>query len=298
MDISVSRLNHRLALQLPVELPLGLVFVTGAVGLISPPSPPSTGEGAGEGVTWLELSEGGYKLTCRLGPRVAQEVSLTPGQRIRAGGHLIFDVQQAHYYLLARDVELVEPEVVGGGVETAVSTGRNALPPSLADLLKRAEAAQLTPAEMPIWVQRLAPPEVKRQQATEVAPVMPPIPVTTEKPEAEDTAVSPTPVPILPELNATLVHFLSEAMEDLRDVELTPEVLEEIAPGSTVVEDTLPHPEPDAPDPYEVPAATPIPHPHPLTVTPQSRRETDWLVILLIATFILLLMAVVIAIWP
>ena len=31
MDISVSRLNNRLALQLPTELPLGLVFVVGTV---------------------------------------------------------------------------------------------------------------------------------------------------------------------------------------------------------------------------------------------------------------------------
>ena len=31
MDISVSQLNNRLALQLPPELPLGLVFVTGKV---------------------------------------------------------------------------------------------------------------------------------------------------------------------------------------------------------------------------------------------------------------------------
>ena len=35
MDISVSRLNKRMALQLPAEFPLGLVFVVGEVKNLS-----------------------------------------------------------------------------------------------------------------------------------------------------------------------------------------------------------------------------------------------------------------------
>ena len=148
MDIPVSRLNNRMALQLPAELPLGLVFV---VGEVERPH----GGGDDDQISFY-LSEKGFLLRCRLSERASREARLTEGSRIRAGGHLAFDPQRAEYYLLARDVEIIEEAVAKAPVvETspgppAVQSGaRVPLAPILADITKRAKAASLTPAALP-----------------------------------------------------------------------------------------------------------------------------------------------------
>lgn len=273
MDISVSRLNNRLALQLPAELPLGLVFVVGYAHDIH--AVENEQNGGADSDAWLVLEEDGYHLRCVLSTRAATETRISEGDRIRAGGHLIFDAQQANYYLLARDVEIVESEPALQ-VSQAQQVGRTALTPILADIKKRAETARIAQAELPVWVQRMAPPEVQAE-----------LEAGYEEATAVSTASSETQHE---ELNDDLVTFLSDAIEDLEDVELTTEILEEMAPdmmGDTAVSP----PTPEETLPYEVP---------PPVVTGYSpdppTQETDWMVLLLIISFIIMAIAVTIAI--
>lgn len=269
MDISISRLNNRLALQLPAELPLGLVFVVGYVidvrsALPTPPQDESTP------TVWLDIQEDEYRLRCLLGTRVAAETQVRDGDRIRAGGHLIFDTHRAEYYLLARDVEVIETEPLSQTAEPK-PTGRTALTPILADIKKRSEAAQLAQAELPVWVQRIAPPEVQAEMGT------------------GDEKQSLTAVPLPPaatQLNNDLVAFLSNAIEDLEDVELTAAMLEDLAPDLTP---GTPHLETT---PYEIPPPAPSQH-----ETVAARQDLDWMVLLLILSFIILTIAVIITVF-
>ncbi|MCA9972645.1 MAG: hypothetical protein KC425_20645 [Anaerolineales bacterium] len=252
MDISVSRLNNRLSLQLPAELPLGLVFVVGTVTHLHR----ITRHEEATAEVWFELADGGHTLRCRLSDRTASEVVLIENSQIRAGGHLIFNAQDAHYYLLARDVEVLAQDALP---PTAVHTpSRRTLTPLLADVKKRAEAAQLAEADLPIWVQRMAPPEAQ-----------------LEEEELETTAVLPPPTdPMAKEL----VSFLSAAMEDLQDVELTPEVLSEIAPE-----------QPPAPAVSTAPYDVPPPAPYRKKT---NRNEPDWVVLLAILSSIIIIGAI------
>ena len=96
MDISVSRLNGRLASKLPPELPLGLVFVIGKV--------------VQKDADGFVLSEEAHQLNCQL----AEEMEVQVGNEVRASGHLMFDPEKLQYYLLARDVEVVTTEPSSG----------------------------------------------------------------------------------------------------------------------------------------------------------------------------------------
>lgn len=253
MDISVSHLNNRLALQLPNELPLGLVFVLGRVqNLQQKPA------GNQASPVTFDLMEEGHAIRCRLSGRAAEETVLEEGVLIRAGGHLSFDPMQADYFLFARDVEIV----LEAGPLTAVSdptapTSRlekSGLSKVLTHVKKRSDAIKEPGAPLPGWVRRMAPDGVA-------------LPDEGHIDEGETTAVST--IPSLPALDPKLVDFAARAMESEEDVELTPELLDQLTGG---------------------PAPTP-----PATAERQepTQKGTDWVVVgLLLLLAVLLLMTI------
>lgn len=219
MDISVSRLNKRMALQLPAEFPLGLVFVVGKVRDLANVD--------GEvGLPYFYISDNGYMLRCQLADRALESVQLNEGDMIRAGGHLAFDTLQADYFLLARDIELLPEQ----------RPSRTTLAPILADIKKRSAAASLAPAELPDWVQRIAPPELLQVEKTaesngEVTQTAEPQPPAEPAPQP-DFQESPPDKEMLPGgFTNDLVEFLSEAMDSPEDVELTHEMVADLAPA-------------------------------------------------------------------
>lgn len=213
MDIFVSHLNHRMALQLPAEFPLGLVFVVGRVERFL-----NRGNN-GEGVSFY-LSEGNHRIRCRLSRRHTDGVVFTEGVLIRAGGHLAFDTGQADYYLLARDVEILE----------GYRPSRTSLSEIIADAQKRSQAEIVPPEQMPEWVQRIAPPELQADWQRETS--------RYEDQEVEDSITQPELLattrgdlsypshePALAQLSDELIEFLSEAMDSDDEVEVTAELL-------------------------------------------------------------------------
>lgn len=224
MDISVSRLNQRMALQLPAEFPLGLVFVVGQVsGLVLPNE-------NGDRPTFL-LVEDGYQLRCCLSDRTADESTLADGDSVRAGGHLAFDPRHADYFLYVRDVEVLADE------PPSLRPSPASLTPILDDIRRRSQAAHLIPADLPTWVRQIAPPELQQdvnrpvdmQQAADLRE-----PITTRS-EIADAIPGLMPTTEVEESSLTLtdelVAFLSEAMDSPEDVELTPELMAELAPA-------------------------------------------------------------------
>ena len=240
MDIPVSRLNNRMALQLPAELPLGLVFVVGAVEEL---------RNGRTGQTNFFLCEDDFRLRCRLSERASHEAKVKEGSRIRAGGHLAFDPQRAEYYLLARDVEIIaEAEAVSAAVTAAAArpNARTPLSPILDDIAKRARAASLTPANLPGWVKDMAPPEMQPQlgdpaelpanideedwQTVDWEVGAPNgAPSNSAPPQGDRPAQPPRAAPS-GDLNNELITFLSAAMDEDEDVELTSDLLAELAP--------------------------------------------------------------------
>jgi hypothetical protein len=206
MDISVSRLNNRMILQVPAELPLGLVSIVGQVH----------GLEVRDGETRLDLVEAGHSLQCRLTQRLAEEVLLKNGDTVRAGGHLAFDVQSAQYYLLARAIE-VEPGMVAS---------RRQMAPILADIRKRADVAALVRAELPPWVKRLAPPEVQAELALmEQGQTA----TASGEPEIEREGGASGSAASISQ-DEEMIAFLSAAMDREDEVELTPDVLAQFLP--------------------------------------------------------------------
>lgn len=134
MDISVSRLNNRMALRVPTELPLGLVFVVGRVQNLTP---------AGDEIQF-DLVEAEHVIYCRLPQTVASETLLKEGDMARASGQLVFDPHRAAYILLTRDVQVM----------AEVASGRASIMPILSDVRKRAQATTLIRAELPQWVKQ------------------------------------------------------------------------------------------------------------------------------------------------
>ncbi len=304
MDISVSQLNHRLALQLPAELPLGLVFVTGTVRNLA-----SEAEG-GNGrtpFTSFDLEQKGHRLHCKLALQEAEKVTLREQLEVRLGGHLTFDARRAAYYLLARDVE-----VIGGMVErqsdplaidlSELVEDQAAFTAALAGIKRRADVSRQSPAEMPIWVQKIAPPEVQEDQPVDV-------------PEAE--FLEPvTPSPTTPVLNDEMVSYLSALMESEEEVELTPDILaqwtsetkepviemleEELSPAPITDQQLEQEPEEKvtAVSPYApVGDASPKPRPaRPKQPQPRPQQQTDWPLILLLVAVILFAIVILSAI--
>lgn len=256
MDISVSRLNHRLALQLPSELPLGLVFVLGRVqNLTQMQADPA----AGLSEVAFDLIEKGHSIRCRLSQRAASETSLEEGVRIRAGGHLSFDPKEANYFLLARDIVTVAEEPDITAVDTQSRLEKTGLARALTDVKKRSEAVKSIPSDMPVWVQRMAPPGVAVESKT-------------DSPDGEETPVSPAPPSIRtpPHIDQKLIEFIDTALESDEEVVLTPELLDQFMSAHT----------PDQ-------SATTTTAPRPKTAKPAP--QTDWFLSILLLTLIMLL---------
>ncbi len=213
MDISVSRLNKRMALQLPAEFPLGLVFVVGEVKNLSH---------CGDGVTVSDfyIEEHGYRLHCRLSSRAATETHISDGDLIRAGGHLAFEPAHASYYLLARDIEVLSED----------RPDTSPLSQIIVDNVERSFAPQLVPAEIPQWVKQLAPPEVQSELKRQAPKPDTPLIFGVDRQQfasAQPNMAYPANEPALASLNDDLIDFLSEAMDGQEDIELTPELLAE-----------------------------------------------------------------------
>ncbi len=262
MEISVSGLNGRLASKLPPELPLGLVFVVGRVEQLD-----SNG---------FILAEGSHRLHCQ----TDENGQIGKGDEVRAGGHLMFDAEQLRYYLLARDIEVIKSEPLGAPDRSSreLLAESEGLLSALAAVKARAAVAPTqTDQELPVWVRKLAPPEV------EVAGV-----------EDETDEVVPPRAPKA-ELDEELISRLSEAMDSEDELELTPAFLakympEEVEPPEALVDTAVP-PEQAAPQELEEPLAD-------LTTSyrPINRQDTDWLVILLIISFFVLTIAAIVTI--
>ncbi|MCB8927367.1 MAG: hypothetical protein H6652_17260 [Ardenticatenaceae bacterium] len=259
MDISVSRLNGRLAAKLPPELPLGLVFVVGQATRV--------------GGQQFVLREGIHQLNCR----AADDVVLQEGAEVRASGHLMFDPEQLQYYLLARDIEIVSAEPLGSPVGDArqlLAEGQELLSALAAVKARAAVAPKETAVEMPVWVQKLAPPEVQ--------------PAPAEEAEAEEEMVAAAPVAKAVELDEKLISMLSAAMDSDDDLELTPELLAPykvtVAEPPTIVETVETEEIADKLMDTAVPS-------EPTSYRPVNREDTDWLVILLIISFFVLTVA-------
>ena len=141
---------------------------------------------------------------------------------------------------------------------------------ALAAVKARATAAPVENEEnLPIWVQKLAPPEVAESGAD-----------AAELPEeAEDTAV----------LDADLVEVLSAAMDSQEEVELTPDLLAPYLPQSPEPDEVIPN------EPMVEEAADSLADLS-TSYRPTNQQDTDWLVILLIITFFILTIAVLSAI--
>jgi len=262
MDISVSGLNGRLASKLPPELPLGLVFVIGQVEQLD--------------ADGFVLAEGPHRLHCR----TEENGHIEEGDEVRASGHLMFDAKQLRYYLLARDIEVVTSEPLGAPDRSSreLLAESEGLLSALAAVKARAAAAP-TPsgAELPVWVKKLAPPEVQVEEAGD---------------EIVDTTRRKGPHA---ELDEDLVSKLSEAMDSEEELELTPEFLaryipEEPEPAERLTETAVPSEQPTVPE-MEEPLAE-------LTTSyrPANRQDTDWLVILLIISFFVLTIAAIVTI--
>jgi hypothetical protein len=213
MDIPVSLLNKRMAVQVPTELPLGLVFVVGKVeklALMDEDGHPHE----------FYLLEANHYLRCRLTDWAAHEIGFKDGDLVRAGGHLAFDPQQADYYLLARDVEILEEFV----------PGRSTLSEIVAESRQQPQIAGLAAAELPTWVKQMAPPEIQEELLATAA--MSDAASEFEAADSwealEDTGASmayPTEELALAGLSDDLIDFLSEAMDSSEDVVVTSDLI-------------------------------------------------------------------------
>lgn len=288
MDVSVGHLNNRLALQLPRELPLGLVFVVGTVDKLrlSPMLPASSRKIE----HYFDLVDDTYRLRCRLIVPSMVELDLTEGDRVRVGGHLRFDAQQATYYLLARDIEQINHEFESEELEPGALPDEGEVLALLADIRQRDKQVKLPPADLPRWVQEMAPPEVKEAESTAVSP--PP------KSEQDETAVDDDEP-----MDEELVSYLSEAIEEEEDVEITADVIAQFTPEHTAESSAAPaaaeEPTADAP---ETPGPLPPPPPvdeamidTPVKLDPEKAKQfaktpddgIDWLVVLLVVALLL-----------
>lgn len=219
MDVSVSHLNNRLALQLPRELPLGLVFVTGTVSYSGTAvSSELVAHGRYQHIHF-DLLDGRHRIRCVLVVRVGVEYDLELGSRVRVGGHLRFDPQRADYYLLARDFERADEDHLGDAEE--VNADQEEVAALLADIRKRT-AKQKLPTDLPDWVQDLAPESFQTEEKkSDPHKVAQPIIAASE---LEET-MYPT--------DEGVASSISALLDQPGDVELTPDListLEEKAP--------------------------------------------------------------------
>lgn len=220
MDISVSRLNHRLALQLPKGLPLGLVFVTGVVDSVNELP---IEEGVNGRIRHIEfdLVEDDYLLHCILTQSAANPTTVWEGEKVRVGGHLVFDPRHANYFLTTHDVEIIfvdeKIDPLFSEDSLALVHEQKALADALAGVKRRSQVAeQLEPAELPIWVKKIAPLEVRES-------------LGIEDDELQDLDIDLADLPVMSGDGAVLpekmVSDLGAAMEGKEDVVLTTDLL-------------------------------------------------------------------------
>lgn len=212
MDISVRHLNNRMALQVPAELPLGLVFIVGRVRNFKRSE---TGAAEAAGQVRFELVDGEHRLGCTLPHSVAQETLLQEGDRVRVSGQLAFDSHAVRYHLFARDLEILSAR--------SATTSPNDL---LADAQRRAREADVVPADLPPWVRQLAPPEVQLELG-----------LVDELPESEGSQIEDEPdmwdesaSEAQPEMSEEMLAFLSGVIDSDEDTELTPEMIAQYLP--------------------------------------------------------------------
>lgn len=216
MDISVSHLNRRMALQVPPELPLGLVFIVGHVQNLQ--------EDQREDQTLdLQLRDEQHVLDCRLPKRIVDETLLKEGDRVRMGGQLTFDAQAARYQLFAHHLEVLvsRPQTTAPGHPTSagVHGGR--------------QQVALAPPELPHWVRKLAPPEIQRELGFAVESDVPETESATSGGREMDIPTAPTSqtttdaksADFIADLPPDMVRFLSQAIDSEDEIELTPEML-------------------------------------------------------------------------
>lgn len=255
MDISVSRLNGRLASKLPPELPLGLVFVVGSVSRLHKDG--------------FVLAEETHYLNCH----TKDDAPLHVGDEVRASGHLMFDPERLQYYLLARDIEVMKSDPLGAltGNSREILADSEELLTALTAVKARAAAAPDTKGnDLPVWVRKLAPPEV--QAETDEAPGEP------EPKVPKRTAV----------LDEKLVTMLSAAMDSEEDLEVTPELLAPYVPETPVRARPVVVEAPDGEMGEDTAVAVANLH---TSYRPANRDDTDWLVVLLIISFFVLTVA-------
>lgn len=258
MDISVSRLNGRLASKLPAELPLGLVFVVGTVSRLHKDG--------------FVLAEEAHFLNCH----TRGESHLHVGDEVRASGHLMFDPERLQYYLLARDIEVMKIDPLGAltGNSREVLADSEELLAALTAVKARAAAAPETAGkDMPVWVRKLAPPEVQDEDA----------------PEADEPGTNVSGRTAV--LDKKLVSILSEAMDSEEELELTPELLAPYYVPTTPAPAPTREPEGKMGEDTAVAVAN-----LPTSYRPANREDTDWLVILLIISFFVLTIAAIVTI--
>ena len=293
MDVTVSHLNNRLALQLPLEPPLGLVFVVGQVVELD------QGVNGRSLQVQFALVEQAHRVRCVLSERAANEVTLREGMKIRAGGHLTFEPRFAGYSLLVRDVEVVQPplaETLPSAASLDLLPDRAAMTAVLADIKKRSDAAQLAQADLPPWVQKIAPPEVKAEI---------PVPKSSEdQVDAEKQGVlSGKSTSAARPLSADMMARLSAAMDADDDVELTAEMLADLGLEETEEGGSDSFAKQPLDDPLPVDHRPELPYSpsavhweDPDAVSPPSRRNADYGMVLLLIIFAIVAVLLVIVI--
>lgn len=208
MDISVSHLNNRLSFQLPQELPLGLVFVSGTVSFSDSAAFTELVAHGRYKHVHFDLIDDKHRIRCVLVVRAVVDFELEYGVRVRVGGHLRFDPQRADYYLLARDLERLDVDLLGDGEEMEVDQAE--VEALLADIRKRTNQ-QKAPSDLPQWVQELAPEAVQDR----VQPA-----------KRDGTAESDVALEAATE--EKLASSISALLDEMDDVELTPDMIESL----------------------------------------------------------------------
>lgn len=298
MDISVRRLNHRLALQLPKELPLGLVFVMGVVDAVNERPVEVSSNGRIRRIEF-DLIEDDYCLHCILTQSIDNPTTVWEGEKVRVGGHLIFDPRHANYFLTTHDVEIIfdeeKFEPLFSEDSLALVHEQKALADALAGVKRRSQAApQLEPAELPLWVKKIAPLELRESlgiweedlQDLDIDPVE-----LAESAGAGDGAVLPD----------KMVSELGAAMDGDAEVEITTDLLTNYvgedadAFGSAGIGQPLA--QADAAKAEIVGSGQAgVDMTSPAKPYQEDIHETDWLVILLIVVFCVLIVLLIVAI--
>ncbi|HSM55637.1 MAG TPA: hypothetical protein VK879_05715 [Candidatus Sulfomarinibacteraceae bacterium] len=239
MDISISRLNNRMSLQVPAELPLGLVFIVGQVARLQ-----RSRDGK---VVFFELVEGRHRLPCRLPGRVARETLLREGDRVRAGGRLLFNSRLAGYLLVARDVEVLPWRSADPSLQSIIEDAQARKAQTQETRPQQGAAVQ---SDLPAWVTRLAPPEVRRELDLQAEVEVEDDPGVSgpgvggphlgesgsdgagASPELDAVAAMETETPAESALSPEMVTFLSQAIDSDDDIELTAEMISNYLPQS------------------------------------------------------------------